>query len=202
MRVKGSTVPSLRSYAQSAGIDYGLALKYQRTLGMVKMRTNQFEALTASEFKAPGVKLAAPPSIYQFNFRSTQTTANKNDYIMSKLLEIQQMTSLPGLAGMHQDKLDEYMANVALAMERDGFSPEQIEAFTKKYEEAKAEDEQNYLKGRKPTFKAWEFAALTGGKAITLRYNAARVSGDKAAEAQIEQDISEFYNAITTFLGE
>ena len=87
-------------------------------------------------------------------------------------------------------------------MERDGWSPEQIKKFTDKYKAAKQEDEENYLKGKKPTFKAWEFAALTGGKAITLRYNAARVSGDKAAEAQIEQDISEFYNAITTFLGE
>ena len=207
MKVKGARLPSLRDYAAAAGVDYGLALKYQRTLGMVKMRESQFEKITAAEFDAPGIKLAAPPSIYQFNFRSTQTAANKNDYIMSKLVELQQMTTVSGLAGMHQQNLDNYMANVALAMERDGWSPEQIKKFTEKYQAAKAEDEQNYLRGKKPTFKAWEFAALTGGAAITLRYNAAKVSTgddkeDAKINAEIEEDISDFTAAIAQYIGD
>ena len=201
MRIQGEKLPRFSKYVEEIGVNKDIARAYQKTLSQVKAMEARFEKLTASKFGGPGMRFAEPKSIYQMSFAKYQTPENRNEYIMKELIELKQMQTFRGLAGMHQEKLDNYMTNVAEGMEKEGYSPEQVQKFMNKYLEAKELDRQDYIHGRSPEFRAWEFVSLTGGKSISLRYMS--VSADKTAEevAELQNDISDFIGAINAYLG-
>lgn len=190
--------PSLKTLAKDIGVDYKLAREYQQALGQVKATVGKFETMTRKKFGGKGMRFEIPQSIYQMKFGKHD---NPNDYVASRLLELRQMQGFAGLAAFHSEQLDQYMKNVALAMGREGYSPAEVKAFLEKYRDAKRRDQEAYIKGKAPSFQAWEFVSLTGGADISMRYmSLSKYLEDD--EMDMENDILQFREAIDAYIGE
>lgn len=199
MRIKGDKPPKFSTFVKEQGISPVVARAYQKSLGQVKAMIGRFQTMTREKFGGAGMKFDIPRSIYQMDFKKWQSVENKNDYLMSQLVELKQMQTFQGLAGMHQQKLDSYMVNVAKAMQESGYSPDMVREFLNKYQSAKEADRQDYINGRPPQYRQWEFAAKTGGRAIEEIYKSKK-GKNMTEEAEMGPDITPIKDIIIEFI--